>query len=120
MALDGSWGDHFVGRNARRRIRLITFEYALSVVPKVVILLKQQKLTIGTGGVIGGFKTRTLYENLKPENFWVFLEEDFQIIKEIALQSRINLSSSTGTVGLKNQVIALVRERFADRGVPNG
>lgn len=113
--MDGTLFDRFTRESPTRRLRLISYEYACTKVPRIVILLKQQKLTIHTWGNREGHNAVTLWRPLHPEDYYVLLREDFEIIKQIALDSSLRIFGSDIRQDVEDRILARVKVEFSDR-----
>jgi hypothetical protein len=114
--MDGSLFNKFTGEVPNRRLRLVSYEYACTKLPRLIIFLKQGiQLRITTGSHREGYDVVTIYRLTHPEDFWVLLREDFERVKKIASDSSLRIFGSETDQEVKNRILALVKVEFSDR-----
>lgn len=107
MALEGSISDQFTSSSVPRRLRLITKEYAVSNVPKIILLLLEHKLVIVKSQSRESLPIYHLSRNRYPGR-WTLLEKDFLKIKDIAARFDISLFPSEFQQDMLSRVKAIV------------
>jgi len=116
--MDGSLFNKFTGESPNRRLRLVSYEYACTKIPRLVLLLlRQEQLRITTGSHREGYDVVTIYRLTHPEDYWVLLREDFERVKNIASNSTLRIFGSETDQDIRNRILALVKVEFSDRKV---
>jgi len=114
--MDAIIGDFF---RRGRRLRPASQQYAENNFPRIIIRLKQRKLSIIESKILSGKRVMVLYN---PQYFnqerWVILESDFLLIKEIALKTKLGVFPSLGIREQEKRIKPYVSQAFFGRGVP--
>ena len=113
--MDGTLFNKFTGEQPNRRLRLVSYEYACSRFPRLVILLKQHKLRITVSGLREGYDIITIWRPGYLEDFWVLLREDFEIIKQIASESGLRIFKSETQNEIEDRILARIQVEFSNR-----
>lgn len=113
MSLEGNQGDRFTGDPLSRRLRPITLEYALLNVPRIVLLLKRQQLSITKVQSREDLPVFFLSRNRHLEDRWTLLESDFLRVKQIASQVDVSLFPSEPVESVLARIRAVVQVEWA-------
>lgn len=116
--MDGTLGDKFGGDRPARRIRPVTFEYAVANFPKLIVRLKQGRLLLSSQSSREGPETILLYDPKRIENRWFLLKSDFDIVKKISDESVLRLFPSDTEKDIEARILVKVKLEFRGRGIP--
>lgn len=115
--MDGSLFDKLDGESPTKRIRLVSYEYAVDRFPKLVLLLIRRKLLVSTSTFRDGMEIITLNNPLYPEYFYQLLRDDFEKIKKVSLRVDLSLFPSDTTIDILKRIEANVKQEFSDRKI---
>jgi hypothetical protein len=116
--LDGVLGDRFTGGKDSHRFRPATLEYASANFPRLIVEMKRNRLLLSRQSSVEDPETVVLYNPGKPENRWVVLGSDWDIIKRISDNCILTLFASDTDAVIEARIRAQVELAFAGRGVP--
>lgn len=116
--MDGSLPNKFTGEPVNRLFRPVTYEYACSNLPRLIVLLKQNKVQVLTDSVRDGIDIVRLQVPGYKEDQWVLLRSDFELVKKIALNSSLAIFQSDTSEIIQNRILAQVQVEFEDRKIP--
>jgi hypothetical protein len=107
--MDGTLADKF--RDARR-LRLASYDYAVSNFPQLIVSLRLGHLIIDKLDSVGVKQLYTLHNQFVS---WTILEEDFNICKQIAEQLSIPIFPTDTIKDYEDRALASVKVEFAQR-----
>jgi len=115
--VDGSLFDKLNGESPTKRIRLVTYEYAIERFPQLVLLLLKRKLLTSVSTLRDGMEIITLSHPLYPEYFYQLLRDDFEKIKKVISQIDLSLFPSETTADVIKRIEAYIKQEFSDRKI---
>lgn len=110
--MDGSIGNHF---SRGRRLRPATREFAIESFPKLILRLKQNRLTITLDQSAGNASLVILRNRNSNYEFWHIVQEDFDICKNIASKVQLRLFPTDNEDVVLSKIRSYIAIEFASR-----
>jgi len=110
--VDGILGDRVA---KGRLLRLATLTYALDNFPRLIYRIKQNRARIQSTTILNGKKIFRIRDSINRHEWWVILETDFNLCRDIATEIELKIFPSDTPKTIEDNIRALVRVSFSDR-----